>query len=148
MFRIVVLIAMVFAIGCGGDGRSVKTVGVGGIVLLDDQPLEGVQVFFLSDNHAGNGRTDATGKYYLVSGAEPGTNKVYFSKIDDPKLDAAAGMDQAQLEAAAFDNPKQLQSQLPQKIPPEYASAEATKLTFDVPPGGTKSADFRLQSKK
>jgi hypothetical protein len=117
---------------------------VSGTIYLDEQPLESAQVFFLGPNHAGTGRTDADGKYYLVSGAEPGSNKVYFSKLD--KEDPAMATDLEQLKAAAQG---QGLTVIPgQRIPTEYASAEATTLTFTVPPEGSKSADFRLQSKK
>ncbi|MGZ9130710.1 MAG: hypothetical protein ACXW4Z_23280, partial [Candidatus Binatia bacterium] len=132
-------------VGCGEKTNTgVATVGVSGTVYLDDKPLEDAQVNFVGTKHAGTGRTDASGKYYLVSGAELGENKIYFSKIANE--DPAAGMDLEQLKAAAQ---AQGLTVIPgQQIPAEYASAEATTLTFTVPPEGSKAADFRLQSKK
>lgn len=138
------LVMAAVLVGCGETSTGVKTVGVSGTVYLDDKPLEDAQVNFVGANHAGSGRTDASGKYYLASGAEPGENKIYFSKIanDDP----AAGMDLEQLKAAAQG---QGLTEIPgQQIPAEYASAESSTLTFTVPPDGSKTADFRLQSKK
>jgi hypothetical protein len=145
--RVLLLATVIVAVaGCGGDATGVKTVGVSGTVYLDDQPLPDVRVVFMSANHAGNGRTDANGKYYLVAGAEPGTNKISFSKVDDPTLNPEAGLDQGQLEAAALGSNQK--AEIKQRIPAEYASPETTTLTFDVPAAGTKTADFRLQSKK
>jgi hypothetical protein len=146
MGRVICLLATLGLVGCGGGEpvSSVKTVSVSGTVYLDDKPLDSAQIIFLSPNHQGGGRTDANGKFYLVSGAEPGDNKIYFSKIDAAGLDPASGMDQGQLEAAAQG--AGLAVVPGQKIPPEYASAETTKLTYKVPPEGAKDVDFRLKS--
>lgn len=132
--------------GCGDEGKTVKTVGVSGVVYLDDQPLDGVKVVFMSPNHAGTGQTDAQGKFYLVAGAEPGSNKISFSKVNDPTLNPDAGMDQGQMEAAALANNQKVD--IKQMIPAEFTNPDTTTLTFNVPPEGTKSAEFRLQSKK
>jgi hypothetical protein len=132
--------------GCGEAGTTVKTVGVSGAVYLDDQPLDGVKVVFMSPNHAGTGQTDAQGKFYLVAGAEPGANKISFSKVNDPTLNPDAGIDQGQMEAAALGTNQKVE--LKQMIPAEFTNPDTTPLTFNVPPDGTKSADFRLQSKK
>jgi hypothetical protein len=137
--------AIVALIGCGGDTQSgIKTVDVSGTVYLDDQPLEGARINFVSANYAGSGRTDAGGKYRLVSGAEPGENKVYLNKLDNE--DPANATDYDMLKAAA--EAQGLKEVPGERIPAQYASAEATTLSFTVPPEGSKSADFRLQSKK
>lgn len=77
------------ALGCGG-GESVKTVEVSGELKVAGTAMEGVDVFFLGKKHKGVGKTDAQGKFKLQ--AEPGENKVWFSKIEGAGS-AESGMD-------------------------------------------------------
>jgi hypothetical protein len=138
--------------GCGNSAGP-RTTSVSGVVKIDGQPMANVEVHFLSDQHAGYGKTDEEGRYHLLSGAAPGSNKVYFSKIVDPMYneDPEAGMDAGQFEAAASATAAPgaaAPAVSGQLIPPEYASAETTKLTFLVPEGGTESANFELESQQ
>jgi hypothetical protein len=139
------------AAGCGGPSGP-KTVPVSGTVYLDDQPVVGVAVNFISAKHAGFGKTDSQGRYELVQGAVPGENKVTFSKMEGGKiaLDPEAGVDEGQLEAmAAAEGGSGAGPNAPrQLIPPDYTDPAKTPVTFTVPEGGTTSADFRLTGKK
>ncbi len=153
---VVVLIVVCALSGCGGGGGAdagPKTAPISGTVTLQGKPLEGATVYFQSDKFTGFGKTNAEGKYQLVQGAVPGSNKVYLSKLELPagvKLDTEAGMDLGQLQAAAesaandrsgkgpkVQGPKEL-------IPEEFSNPTRSKLTFPVPESGSTSADFRL----
>lgn len=136
--------------GCGMEAGP-KTARVAGQVILDGKPLENVEVHFLTEKHSGYGKTDSEGKFKLVSGAEIGDNRVYFSKIQDKNFNPDAGMDAGQFEAAALSAPPgapAAKAIVGQQIPAEYASAADSTLTFKVPDGGTESAIFELDSKK
>ena len=139
--------ALVVAAGCGQSG--VETVNVSGTVYLDGQPVEGVEVYFASENHAGFGVTAADGTYELVQGAEPGENKLRFSKVVNSEFnDPENGMDIGQLEALAMAHGGGPGVRLPgQMIPSKYSDPALSKIVFEVPDGGTGSADFRLTSK-
>lgn len=135
-------------LGCS-DGGDVNTVDVSGTVTIDGKLVEGVEVNFMGEKHAGYGKTDAQGRFQLIQGAVSGRNKVYFSKITgntDIVISEEEGMDEEQLRLMAEsggrapDLPKQL-------IPPEYSDPESTKLFFDVPAGGTSNAHFKLSRK-
>ena len=152
MTRTMVLVAglaVVGLVGCGGGGTSVKTVNVSGTITLDGKPLEEAEVHFVGEQHAGFGKTDKTGKYRLVSGAQPGQNKVYFHKISDDKFAGGAsdGLDAGQAAAAAAAQGGGVQKPKGQVIPDDFSSAKS-KLTFNVPDGGSDSANFNLDTPK
>ncbi|NOX53831.1 MAG: carboxypeptidase regulatory-like domain-containing protein [Planctomycetes bacterium] len=155
---------VLLAAGCGGgDGAGgPKTVDVSGTVFMDGKPLEGADVRFIGPDgkFIGYGRTDASGKYTLVQGAVPGTNKVYISKIEESEtggeFNYEEGVDPGQAAAAmqAMADPEDATDAvdveaLGQKelIPDIYSDPAKTKLTFQVPEGGTDSANFQLTSK-
>lgn len=138
--------------GCGDGNSGPKTVRISGIVYMDDKPLEGALVTFTTKDFAGMGRTNAEGRYELTQGAVPGPNKVFISKIDqgDIELDPEGGMDEGQLQA--MQNPaagpgKKTQLGPKQLIPDRYSDEAKSELTYPVPDGGAREADFRLQSK-
>lgn len=141
------LLTLAAVAGCGRDG--VKTVGVSGTVYLDGKPVEGVEVHFASANHGGFGLTAADGTYELVQGAEPGENRLRFSKVVNSAFnDPENGMDIGQLEAMAMAHGGGPGIRLPgQMIPTKYSDPALSKIIFQVPDGGTSSADFRLTSK-
>lgn len=140
--------------GCGSGGTGPRTVPVSGAVTLDGKPLVGAEVHFVGEKFSGYGVTNSEGKYSLVQGAVPGTNKVYISKIDggknvNPKM--AEDTEQLRMAAEALKNdPSRTPSKseladIPHEIVPnQYSDPQKTKLTFPVPDGGTTSADFRL----
>jgi hypothetical protein len=143
-----------FAIpGCGGPKvapGAIKKAPISGTVTFKGQPLEDAEVYFHTEKFTGFAKTDEEGKYILAQGAAIGPNKVFFSKLEggsaaiaakDPVLELN---DPGQVDAANMGmsgtgkkGPKQL-------IPPEFNTEKATKLTFDVPEGGAKDADFNL----
>lgn len=133
-------------VGCGGGPKIPSTEPVGGTVTLKGKPIEGVEVYFISEKLVAYGKTDASGHYDLVQGAVAGPNKVYFSKkpaAAASKFQPGDGMDDYQMQMAANSGgtkstpPKEL-------IPAEYADPVKPKLEFLVPDGGSKTADFKL----
>lgn len=148
------LSSLVSLSGCGGGGSGPKTERVSGTVTLQGKPLEGATVYFMTDKSSGFGKTNAEGHYELVQGAVAGQNKVYISKRKLPEgvnLDPEAGMDLGQIDAAAAAgendrSPKSAKKQSTgEQVPEEFSNPQKSKLTFDVPSGGSTSADFRLQ---
>src|SRR5689334_19765090 len=66
------LVSFLVLPGCSGGGRSgPKTVDVSGVVMIDGNPADGVEVHFLADKFDSYGKTDSSGKYTLVQGAVP-----------------------------------------------------------------------------
>lgn len=138
---------MVLGVGCGKSGPKVKTADVAGTVLLDGRPLADVTVVFVGKNSqfVGMGKTGPDGKYKLDTGsipgkrgAMPGNNQVYFTTALD---DASKGPPMVPPTETGMANPKG------SPIPPKYSNPVQPALTFDVPEGGTPSADFQLSSK-
>ena len=136
------LIGLACLAGCGPSGP--KTVQVSGTLKIKGQPVEGVEVQFVTEKFAGFGKTNAEGKFQLVPGAIPGSNKVCFRKFDGGQLkdDPQAGMDAGQF--AAMQQVQDAEVTVKQLIPPEYGNAATTKVEFTVPPEGTTTADFDL----
>ncbi len=148
------LLICCFALGCAGKPPSspsaVKKAPVSGTVTLSGKPLVDAEVYFFTEKFTGFAKTDEEGKYILAQGAAIGANKVYISKfeggtavaaaadptleLNDPTQTEIANQSQA---ASGKKGPKQL-------IPPQFSSEKTTKLTFDVPEGGVKDADFNL----
>lgn len=145
MYLIALAFMMVAVIGCGGGSSEplVDVVAVSGKVTLNGEPLSGAGITFIPQG-AGTGRpcygaTGDDGAYVLKTqdgreGCPVGKCKVIISKYamedgtpvgDDPEA-GALGMEH---------------------LPPQYSSAEKTKLSADVPAGG-KSFDFDLEAKK
>ena len=129
--RVMALALLTALIGCGPSEIIIE-----GIVTLDGDPLEGVQVLFdQPDANNANGfagRTDQDGHFSLksvgeeISGDVAGTYRVSLTT-------AVLGRD-------ALENTPMP----PERIPKAYRNG---KLTFDVPEGGTTEANFDLQSK-
>ena len=148
------LVLAIWVLGCGGSKNGVKSVDVSGTITLDDEPLEGVEVRFSSGKFGGYGTTNAEGKSRLVSGAAVGENKVSLKKFDTSMAQgidtSIEGMDEGQMAAMmeAQSKSKGGTAMKGSMIPPEFTDPKTTKLKFDVPEGGTSSADFRLTSKK
>ncbi len=152
--RVVLAFVCAVAVGCGGKPEvpkgAVKKAPVSGTVTMGGRPLEGAEVYFFTDKFTGYGKTNAEGRYLLAQGAAIGSNKVFISKLEgasaattakDPTLElndpAQTEIANQSLAGAARKGPKQL-------VPPEFSSEKTTKLTFDVPEGGAKDADFNL----
>ncbi len=121
--------------GCGGPHNLAR---VSGRVTLNGKPLSGAAVVFqpvaadnLNPGPGSGGFTDADGRYTLTltgtktRGAVVGKHKVRITLVPDSD--------------PADDRPKPTR-----QLPGRYN--RATKLEFDVRPGGTDSADFPLKS--
>jgi hypothetical protein len=140
---------LLLATGCGGGGRKApKTVGVSGTVYLDGEPTEGVEIEFHGTDFVGIGKTNAQGKYELVTGAVTGENTIVFRKqdISGMQLDPEAGMDMGQIEAmmAAQGQGSRPTIQVKGLVPEFYSDVNRTNIKYMVPEGGSDSADFRL----
>jgi len=128
------LLAIISLAGCsGGDG----VVPVAGIVTLDGTPLIEATVAF-DPVRGGSGTvyvatTDTSGEYALKdldgsAGAPPGSYRISISTAK-PLSPGPVNED------TKFS---------PERVPAKYLSGQ---LTFDVPPGGTESANFDLSSR-
>ncbi len=146
-FLPVLSVAFGIVAGCGEAKKpEVKTVEVSGTVYLDDQPLGGASIhFFASEKHEGIGVTGPDGRYTLDNGAEPGENKVYFSKVEGRTAEEME-MDEMESVAAVEDEDRERGPEAGQVIPPKYNDPRKTEVTFNVPAEGTSSADFKLTS--
>lgn len=140
--------------GCGGKPDlpkgAVKKATVAGTVTMGGKPLADAEVYFFTEKFTGFGKTNAEGKYLLAQGAALGLNKVYISKIEggagaskqnDPTLTLN---DPGQVEAASQSQTGRGKKGPKQLVPAEYSNEATTKLTVDVPEGGTRTADFNL----
>ena len=147
--RVLLLIPVLALSGCGGGVDPGKGVAVSGTVTMDGKPLEGANVTFMNGTFAGYGRTNAEGKYRLVQGALPGNNKVVISKIEGggeaPVDDPESGMDAGMREAEAMGNPEGEAPRIAKDlVPAEYSDPSKTKLTYEVPAGGTTDVNFDI----
>jgi hypothetical protein len=140
--RAYVILGVVFVLvsGCG----SAKFAPVSGRVTLNGKPLPNAFVTFNPTPKAGSveagpsaiGTTDEDGRYTLrVSSTQPGAlvgmNRVAITVVSSRAgADAAPGERRGHRTAGA--------------IPSRYN--DQSKLTCDVPPGGTDQANFALES--
>jgi len=116
--------------GCGAGTTSVS-----GVVTLDGKPVEGASVSFTpvaeKDGGVGGsyGKTDAEGRYTLRT-------------VAGDRTGAAVGKHKVTITLSKSDpnNPEGAAKEL---IPAKYNTK--SELTFDVPSGGTDSANFELK---
>jgi hypothetical protein len=125
--------------GCRGSDE-VETVDVSGKVTLDEKPLAGATIFFITDKHTGTGKTGPDGSYKLENGAVPGLNQVYLSKIKG----GAAGAGDDPAAVAGETDPGKIAAG--QAIPAKYADPLNPQLQYTVPEEGSTSANFDLKS--
>jgi hypothetical protein len=135
--RLTTVAFLLFVAGCGPN-----VVPVSGRITLDEKPLVNATVIFqpMSDPGPGSqGKTDTNGQFTLhlmtpgeAKGAVPGNHKVSITAYEgDDKEIPSSGSDM-----------KPFRKRI---VPAEYNAQ--SKLTFDVPPGGSSSANFDLKSK-
>ena len=145
--QLLLSLCAVMMTGCGGGGSPGRGVPVSGTITMGGTPLEGANVSFLNGTFAGFARTDAAGKYRLVQGALPGTNKIVITKIEggaEPVVnDPESGMDAGQMEAAAMGTGEEVEKPI-NLVPDEYGDPNKTKLTYEVPSGGADGVDFSI----
>jgi hypothetical protein len=135
---------MVFG-GCADSSKPYKTAAVSGVITLDGQPLAAAHVTFMplvegqSSRQSGPeaaGDTDSSGRYSLKTvfgdaGASVGRNRVMMS-TRKTELDPS--------------NPDRSKEVAKERVPGKYFTEQAP-LTFEVPPGGSKAANFELTTK-
>lgn len=138
--------ALAACLALSGCGRSVAvtkitTLPVKGVVTMDDKPLAGATVIFMTPDPPSVffGTTNGDGAYQLQApegraAALKGVCKVTVSRMVKPD-----GSPLAEGELPAI-------VQAVEQLPPQYSGLEATILTADVPPEG-KTFDFKLTSK-
>ena len=140
------------AIGCDGGKYS----AVSGIVTVDGQPIANVRVVFapeaVGDNHSpgpwSKGVSDESGRFTLRTrhgdpGAVVGPHKVGF-EWNDIDFDELSTLRQ---EVKSSKNPEAVKTkiaELKQKIKSRPKINETVSLDFEVPQGGTTSADFEI----
>jgi hypothetical protein len=132
-----VSVLLLLPVGCGKSNYA----PVSGRITVNGQPLANAAVLFSpvpaqGSSSAGLGSgatTDSDGRYTLLitgtttKGAVIGKHKVQVTLIDD--------------RDSADDSPHKFK-----QLPPKY-SGKNTVLEYDVPPGGSTSADFDLSAK-
>ena len=128
------------SLGCGGEFPMAD---VSGVITLDGQPLENATVFFQPRRSSSNpivgppaiGVTDDAGRYEVTthklgSGAVVGQHVVSIStfetRMKDPKNSDA-------LEVVSEE-----------RVPKRYRAP--SELSFEVPSGGSREANFELTS--
>lgn len=137
-------------LGCGGS-KDPKMAAVSGRITLKGKPLANAEVHFVSGQFQGFGQTDDEGRYSLVRGAPIGVNKVYVvpASSNQPATGINTGIDGmdagqvAEMQKHARNRGRRSRKRKP-LIPIEYSDPAKTKLTFEVPAGGSTTADFSL----
>lgn len=140
MRRVLLLLAAA-ATGCSsGPGMA----PVSGRIVVDDAPVADLRVTFSPVGSAEKpypgpasfGYTDADGRYSLLSVKDRATGAV----IGPARVRVTVAGGKAD-ESDFGADPRKAARQLRQ-LPPRYN--DETTLTFEVPPQGTATADFRL----
>jgi len=145
MLRHLILLAPLAVVCAGCSSGDYKTAPVSGQVTLNGKPVENVEVMFqpvatdksFNPGPGSYGITDADGRYTLkligkeTKGAVVGKHKVRIDNHTPPG-------------DPSDDRPVQ-RPKFAVTIPAKYHLVEA-KLEFDVPSGGSTSADFQLTS--
>ena len=149
-FGVCAAVLMSLVLGCS---RGPELANVEGVVTLDGQPLEKVEVIFLPDSEKGNtgprasSYTDAQGHYKLhcdqanQDGAALGLNRIYIRDLTVPIR--LPGMKKAPAELARPD--AQSESGKGPRVPAVYTSAGQTPLHLEVKPG-SQTHNIELQS--
>lgn len=120
-----------------------------GTVTLDGKPLAAADIMLIpqgdTKGNGGVGRTDPAGKFELVQsdnrqrkGIPTGEYKVILSKYIKPDgADYTPDPNVGPIDTGGF---KEL-------LPAAYTDQEHAKLTANIPPEGTKTLEFKLNSK-
>lgn len=145
-YRALLLLGLLALVAGCGDGT--KVVPVSGTVYVDGKPKAGLHVNFqpmatkdnINPGRGSHGITDAEGKYVLKydgtdrEGAVVGKHRVAISTVmpgEGQNFDPETGSPDGVPQKGAVET-----------IPIKYN--DKTELTIDVPTGGKKDADFRL----
>jgi hypothetical protein len=139
---------LVIPAGCSSGGKTQPRVPVSGIVTLDGKPLSKAVVSLVPMGEtAGDGgiaTTDASGQFEVTSrdtksrGCPIGSYTVMISKWANPDgSDFTPTRDVAPMDSGAKDI-----------VPAAYNDPSKNLLTAEVPDGGTKTLEFKLNSKQ
>jgi len=147
--RIFVCHAFLFlaANGCSEKSGGPPLVPAEGTVTLDGKPLADASVMFIPSGEtmgqAGMGKSDASGRFVIAKvddrrpGAAVGGYRVVISKKVNPDGTVFQPRPDQDPMTAAY---KEL-------LPPVYCDEAQSRLTAEVPVGGVKSLEFKLDSK-
>jgi hypothetical protein len=160
MYRamVVTALSLVALGGCSESGPSVEYVE--GVVTLDGQPIEGVNVGFAPvDEKTGTsavGTTDASGTFKLTAipngapgaGAKAGDYLVTFSKVTSSDPNAAMTTDDPNYgklpEGGAMSQPATSTRVIPEK----YENPATSGIKVTVKPGKNAGPEFKFDLKK
>ena len=145
----IVCLSVTAACSKGKNEPQLDLTPASGTITLDGRPLADADVTFALQEtppagyFGSAGRTDAEGKYVLMSGtkkgAVPGTYKVAVSRIEAPggaTVNPEGGMDLAQLAASG---------EAKQTVPAKYTDVSTTELSATVEKGKTEGYNFDLK---
>jgi hypothetical protein len=136
------------ACGCSSQAGGPPLVPAEGTVMLDGKPLSGAEVLFEprgeTRGQAVFGRTDAAGKFTLAApdgkrkGAAVGGYRVVINKLVKPDgSDFVPDPNLGPMDTGGFR----------ELLPAAYSDLGQSQLTAEVPEGGTKTLEFKLNSK-
>jgi hypothetical protein len=139
---------VVIIAGCNRAPSGPPLVPAEGVVALDGKPLAAADVMFIpqgeTPGQAAVARTGADGKFQLLSadrkqkGAAVGNYKVIVSKLVKPDgSDYVPDPSAGPIDTGGFR----------ELLPAAYTDQLQTPLSADVPAGGTKTLEFKLNSK-
>lgn len=153
------LAVLVLIVGCSGlligCAGGEQTASVSGKVTFDGEPLSGAVIKFSTEKISVDTVTNADGTFILLVAVAVGENHVVISKWQgiEGNYDASAATDPGQLAAMSAAASASAQAggapavdPHPQLLPAKYSDSAASELKFDVPAGGSTSADFVLTS--
>jgi len=136
--------------GCQPASKGPPLVPAEGIVTLDGKPLAGANVMLVPrvetrGDKAFYAKTDAAGKFVAASadgrqkGTAVGNYQVVINKLVRPDgSDFVPDPNSGPEDTGGFR----------EMLPAAYCDAAKSVLTADVPEGGTKSLEFKLNSKQ
>jgi hypothetical protein len=148
------LILVLSVAGCGG-GNTVTVEGlvpVGGTLLVDGKPLDGVVLTFVPEisenNRGGAGETDASGAFTVTHlnaqepGLPPGKYRIYYSRMRLPDGSAAP-----ELKEGEQPDPDNIQVEtLPTHLTtsdPQYPAE-----MVEIPEGGNTNLELSISTKE
>lgn len=157
------LLCACIAVGCSGDGTTVKLAKAGGNLTYKGSPLAGAQVTFMPDKGPlAIGMTDLNGDFKLNSGAiagcAVGPAKVAI-KVDGPEEDAGSITDlpapktpqeveehSKKVGAATMSYQKETSGTKKSLIPKKYKDVATSGLAFTIESDSSKN-QFKIDLK-
>lgn len=145
---VVAMMAIVAATtGCGGGPARPKTYPTSGTITYKGKPLADATVSFVpSSGPPSDGRTDASGKYTIMTSGNPGApvgkNRVTVSKVSGPAtMPSAPSPDDMK---AMYEKKKKGETDKPE-VPAKYGRPDTSGLTAEVTADAAKNVfDFEL----